>query len=87
MHLVVRGRVQGVFYRASALHEARRLLLTGWVRNCADGSVALVAEGPRRACEQLLRFCRKGPHGARVDDVEISWGAATGEYTDFEVRA
>ncbi len=66
----VRGRVQGVFYRASTCDRAAELGLVGWVRNCADGSVELEAEGPREQVDQLIAWCRRGPAGARVSGVE-----------------
>lgn len=80
------GRVQGVFFRASTEREAKALGLRGWVRNCRDGSVELVAEGPRPACEELLEYCRKGPPAARVEAVEANWRPAAGELADFGVR-
>ncbi len=86
LHLNIRGRVHGVFYRVSARHEALRLGLTGWVRNCPDGSVELVAQGPRPLCEELLRYCHEGPPGARVDEIDVSWGEASGEYAGFDVH-
>ena len=86
IHLKVAGRVQGVFYRASACERAHDLGLAGWVRNLPDGRVELVAEGPREALESLLAWCRKGPPLARVDSVEADWGASTGEFSSFEVR-
>ena len=70
---VVRGRVQGVGYRASTQHEGARLGLAGWVRNLPDGSVELEAEGPRAALEALLAWCAVGPLGARVVGVEPRW--------------
>ncbi len=82
----VTGHVQGVFYRAATQRQAEALRLDGWVRNCPDRSVDLVAEGSREACEQLLAFCRSGPPSARVDDVDVTWGAATGEFSGFSVR-
>ena len=82
----ITGRVQGVFYRATTRREASARGLTGWVRNCADGSVQLVAEGPRDACEELLSYCRKGPPSARVDAVDASWSRATGAFSAFETR-
>jgi acylphosphatase len=66
----VEGRVQGVFYRASTEAEARRLGLTGWVRNRPDGSVEIEAQGEAGALEALLTWCRDGPPGARVTDLE-----------------
>ena len=86
LQLRVHGRVQGVFYRLSAQTEARRLGLTGWVRNCPDGTVEMVAEGDRAALEQLLSYCWKGPAAARVDEIETDWGETTGEFFDLELR-
>ncbi len=83
VHLRIYGQVQGVFFRASTEAEARRLGLTGWVRNCPDGSVEDVAEGPRAKLENLVVWCRHGPAHARVDHVEIEWSEATGEFSGF----
>lgn len=80
------GRVQGVFFRVSTRHQARQRRLTGWVRNCPDGSVELVAEGSRTACESLRRWCEQGPPGARVDQLEVAWEEPTSEFDGFEVR-
>ena len=84
--LRVTGLVQGVYYRASALQAAAGLGLSGWVRNEADGSVAAVAEGPRAAIEGFVAWCRRGPAGARVEDVEATYAAATHEFRGFTVR-
>lgn len=86
LHARVRGRVQGVFFRATTRDQARRLGLTGWVRNCPDGTVELVAEGPREACQELLRFCRQGPPAARVEEVDARWEEPAGEFEGFQVR-
>ena len=85
-HVVVRGRVQGVWYRASTAEEAGRLGLSGWVCNRADGSVEAVAEGPRAKVEALVAWCAKGPRLARVDAVEATWGPATAVFDGFIVR-
>ena len=82
----VTGRVQGVYFRAFTRNQARRLGLSGWVRNEYDGSVSLIAEGPREVLEHLLVAVRRGPAGARVDHVSVDWAAATGEYDGFAVR-
>lgn len=71
VHLLVRGRVQGVFFRASAAAEAERLRLTGWVRNRTDGSVEAEAQGPAPAVEAFLAWCRRGPPAARVEGVDV----------------
>jgi len=65
----VRGRVQGVCFRAATREEALRRGVDGWVCNQPDGSVEAVFEGPAQAVEQLLAFCRRGPAGARVTEV------------------
>jgi acylphosphatase len=68
----VSGRVQGVFYRDSCRAQARRLGVRGWVRNRPDGSVEVVAEGPRERVEQLLAWCRQGPPSARVTGISVT---------------
>lgn len=82
----VRGRVQGVWFRASARDEALGLGLAGWVRNCPDGSVELLARGPREAVDRLVEWCRRGPPGARVDAVERVDEAPAGRLVGFEIR-
>ncbi|MDS2171222.1 MULTISPECIES: acylphosphatase [unclassified Nesterenkonia] len=68
--LRVTGRVQGVFFRASAQAEAEDLSLTGWVRNTEDGAVEIVVGGQGPAVDALIRWCHHGPKNARVDQVE-----------------
>ncbi|MEZ4449495.1 MAG: acylphosphatase [Nannocystaceae bacterium] len=83
----IRGRVQGVYYRASTREEALARGLRGFVRNRDDGGVELVAEGPRDAVLALLRWCEGGPPAARVDAVEVAWEAPDAPpFVDFVVR-
>ena len=84
--LKIRGRVQGVYYRASMVREAQQLGLTGWVMNCDDGSVAAVAEGPRHAIESLISWGNRGPAGARVEHVEAAWEAPDRSFSAFVIR-
>ena len=84
VHLVVSGRVQGVFYRASCAREARARGLSGWVRNLPDGRVEVALEGPEPEVEAMIAWCREGPPAAWVDEVEIAREEATGE-TGFRV--
>lgn len=82
---VVTGRVQGVFYRGAAQDSARRLGLNGWVRNCSDGSVELVACGEARALDELAAWLWKGPSQARVEAVQQEVIALL-NFGGFEVR-
>ena len=75
-HVVVRGRVQGVGYRAFVEDEAVGLGLAGWVRNRRDGTVEALLSGPAVAVEAVIAACRRGPHGARVDVVAAREGRA-----------
>lgn len=77
MHLLIRGRVQGVGFRAFTQRHARRLGVRGWVRNLPGGAVELVAEGSEPAVSELERLAGKGPRGARVDGVDVQ-----GRYAD-----
>ena len=83
--VVVHGRVQGVWFRASTQDEARLARVSGWVCNRPDGSVEAVFEGAHDAVERMLRYVRRGPRGARVERVEVFEEAPRGEQ-DFAVR-
>lgn len=84
--VLISGRVQGVFFRATAREEAKRLQLDGFARNLPDGRVEIVGEGERAALEEMIRWCRKGPRGAMVESVEIEWGKAEGQWNGFWVK-
>jgi acylphosphatase len=84
---IVRGRVQGVGFRYFALELATGLGLVGWVANDADGSVRCVAEGRRADLETLLAALTAGPLGARVEDVQSTWGPPRGSFERFSVRS
>lgn len=86
IHLICRGRVQGVFFRATAQDEARHLGLVGWVRNSPDGTVEIMAEGDLEALRDFQAWCAHGPPHARVTAVEVQSTAATGEFDGFTVR-
>lgn len=83
-HLKIFGRVQGVFFRESMCRQAQALGVTGWVRNCRDGTVEALVQGSEDAVAAMIEWAKGGPEMARVERVEIS--AASGEYTDFERR-
>jgi len=80
--LKICGHVQGVFFRESMCRKARQLGITGWVRNCRDGSVEAMVQGAPEAVSAMIEWARTGSELARVEGVEIS--AGSGEYTDFE---
>lgn len=81
----IHGRVQGVGFRYSARERARSLGLVGFVRNCADGSVELTAEGDRSQLEKLAAWLERGPSMARVERVDRSDGEPSGRYRSFSV--
>lgn len=85
LHLIVKGRVQGVFFRLYAKNTAKKLGITGWVRNNPNGTVEIVAEGTKSALETLLEKCRNGSVWSKVDEIEEKWGKATGEFKDVEI--
>ncbi len=86
LHLIIFGDVHGVGFRFSALEIARDLDLVGWVRNRPEGSVEIVAEGPKENLEKLASWAKKGPPSSKVEKVDISWGKTTGEFSSFEVN-
>jgi acylphosphatase len=86
---IVTGRVQGVGYRASAAHEARRLGVLGWVRNRYDGAVEVEAQADETVLQRLLVYLRQGPPGARVKSVDVEWLPVVSGPSDlgpFEIR-
>jgi len=85
VHLYVTGRVQGVFFRAETADVANRLGLSGWVRNLSDGRVEALFEGEKDDVEEAVDFCRRGPPGAQVQDLDVKWEDWKGEHPDFRV--
>jgi len=77
--VIVHGAVQGVFFRVEARDRARSLGLAGWVRNVPDGTVEAVLEGDDERVELMVEWCRRGPAGARVEEVEVDWSEPEGE--------
>jgi len=84
-HLIIEGRVQGVFFRDTTRREAVGLGVKGWVKNRFDGSVEVVAEGPRDKVEQLVQWCHHGPSYAQVTGVKRTDEEFTGEFDDFRI--
>jgi acylphosphatase len=86
LHIIIFGRVQGVFFRSNTQKQARKLNLTGWVRNNSDGTVEIVAEGSQEALKKFQAWCRKGPMFARVDEIKVKQETPKGEFTSFSVK-
>ncbi len=85
LEAIVHGFVQGVFFRHHTRIEATQLGLTGTVRNLPDGTVRVVAEGPRDRLDRLLVWLRGGPELAEVERVDAEWRDATATYPDFRI--
>ena len=86
LHLIIHGRVQGVFFRLYAKEAADRLRLTGFARNTEDGSLELVAEGFPERLDEFERGMRKGPHLAHIESVFAQRKEASGRFTRFALR-
>jgi acylphosphatase len=86
LHAIIDGRVQGVGFRYFVQREAETAGVTGWVRNLFDGQVEVLAEGAHQVLEDLVEMLRRGPRGAYVTQVDITWEPASGEFQDYEIR-
>jgi acylphosphatase len=84
-HVIITGRVQGVFFRVETQRAAEGFGVSGWVRNKRDGTVEAVFEGRQEDVDATLNWCRQGPRMARVDKVDINWQDYTGEFESFDV--
>jgi len=85
-HVLITGRVQGVFFRSSARSEASRSKVTGWIRNKWNGDVEAVFEGEEDAVRKMINWCHKGPPGALVENVEVKWEEYKEEFNTFFIR-
>jgi acylphosphatase len=85
VRVIVRGRVQGVFFRYSTREMANKLGVLGWVKNRWDGSVEAIFEGDRDRVEEMIEWCRKGPPGAHVRRVDSEWEEYLGEFDQFSI--
>ena len=85
-HIFVSGMVQGVFFRVETRCEALKRSVAGWVRNASDGRVEAIFEGKKADVEQLIDFCRRGPPGARVTEIDVHWETYTGDFKAFKIQ-
>ncbi|NVJ61706.1 MAG: acylphosphatase [Gammaproteobacteria bacterium] len=87
LHAYISGRVQGVWYRANTQKVAQNLQLTGWVRNLDDGRVELLAVGKETQLNKLLDWCRQGPEGSRVTNIDFKMSEVEKAFNSFEITA
>jgi acylphosphatase len=85
VHIIVTGRVQGVFFRDFTCRKAQSLILTGWVKNLVDNKVEIIAEGEKEKLNQLIESVKIGPVSAKVKDCQVDWGEFQGEFKGFEI--
>ena len=86
VHVWVKGRVQNVGFRAHVEYSARRIGVTGWVRNVGYDTVEAVAEGTRDKIERFVEMMKTGPHSSRVDEAKVEWENPSGEFMRFDVK-
>lgn len=86
VHAIIDGQVQGVGFRYFVQKEAEAIGVTGWARNRFDGQVEVMIEGARQVLEDLVELLRRGPRGAYVTQVDVTWEKASGEFQHFEIR-
>ena len=86
VHVWVKGRVQGVGFRAHVEYHAGKIGVSGWVRNVGWDKVEAVAEGTREQIDQFIEMMKTGPRASRVDDARIDYEDVTGEFVGFGVK-
>jgi len=85
-HIIVSGRVQGVYFRQDTAKQAQKLGILGWVRNLNDGKVEAVLEGAKEDVQKIIDWTKKGPFLARVLNLDIKWQEYKGEFNNFEIK-
>ena len=85
IHLIISGDVQGVFFRHNTNKVANKLGLKGFVRNLPNGNVEVITEGDEDKLKELIKFCRKGPEGVHVDNVDIKYEEPKNEFNTFSI--
>jgi len=86
VHVVISGRVQGVWFRANTKQKAEQLGVTGWVKNTADGKVEALFEGDEKHIQEMIDWCHQGPPSAQVDHVEITEHSSSNGFDGFSVK-
>ncbi|HEY9398832.1 MAG TPA: acylphosphatase [Nitrososphaeraceae archaeon] len=86
VRLLIRGKVQGVYYRFNMQQVAIKNSVVGWVRNLSDGKVEALLEGNKEDVNQVIEWSKMGPENARVDEVKVDYEQYVGKYKDFIIR-
>jgi len=86
VHVIISGRVQGVWFRANTKQMAEQLGLTGWVRNTSDGCVEAVFEGEEHLINKMIEWCNQGSPLSKVKNVDVKNQESTNEFSDFSIR-
>ncbi|MDO8264834.1 MAG: acylphosphatase [Candidatus Parcubacteria bacterium] len=86
LHIIIQGKVQGVFFRNTAKKIAEEMGMTGWVRNLPDGRLEAVLEGEKEKLKKMAEWTKKGPVLARVEKIEMIWEDYKGEFKDFKIK-
>ncbi len=86
VHITIMGRVQGVWFRATAKETADHMGLSGWARNTLDGNVEILAHGENDAVEQFVQWCREGPPSAKIEKITVEEKETVPEEAGFRVR-
>ena len=84
-HVIIDGKVQGVFFRMETQRAANKFGVSGWVRNLPNGTVEAVFEGEHSRVDQILKWCETGPSLSDVKRVDVTWESYAGEYEGFEI--
>ena len=84
-HVIISGRVQGVFFRMETQRAASRIGVFGWVRNLPNGDVEALIEGPRERVEEAVQWCHQGSPASRVRQVQVDWGDYSGDFNRFDI--
>ena len=86
VHVVISGRVQGVWFRANTKQKAEQLGVTGWVKNTADGKVEALFEGDKKHIQEMIDWCHQGPPLAQIDHVEITEQPVSNGFDGFSIK-
>jgi len=86
VHVLISGRVQGVFFRANTKQQAEILGLSGWVRNTNDGKVEAIFEGEEKFLDEIIKWCHRGPPLSKVENVDVKKQKPTNDFDDFSIR-